>query len=114
MVCLPLGFSFSLLILGTRSYAVPKEVGKIGTNDPSFIQPVSQRKDGIAAMFNRQNATAKPNPENIQEDAKPLVIDVKKDDDIIEISPPPETFSAKASKKKADVCVVISLSKGSG
>jgi len=36
------------------SYPVPKEVGKVGAEDPSFILPVSQRKDGIAAMFKKQ------------------------------------------------------------
>lgn len=34
-----------------RSYQVPKEVGKVGTESPSYIEPVSQRKDGIEAMF---------------------------------------------------------------
>lgn len=29
-------------------------MGKVGTEDPSFILPVSQRKDGIAAMFKKQ------------------------------------------------------------
>lgn len=33
---------------------MPKEVGKVGNEDPSFILPVSQRKDGIEAMFKRQ------------------------------------------------------------
>ncbi|KZT23040.1 DUF159-domain-containing protein [Neolentinus lepideus HHB14362 ss-1] len=33
------------------SYQVPKEVGKTGTESPSFIQPISQRKDGIESMF---------------------------------------------------------------
>ncbi|KAF7426539.1 hypothetical protein PC9H_008908 [Pleurotus ostreatus] len=32
-------------------YQVPKEVGKVGTESPSYIEPVSQRKDGIEAMF---------------------------------------------------------------
>ena len=34
-------------------YAVPREVGKVGNNDPGFILPVSARKDGIAAAFGR-------------------------------------------------------------
>ncbi len=37
------------------SYAVPKEVGKVGTESPAFIQPISQRQDGIQAMFAKQN-----------------------------------------------------------
>ena len=39
---------------GVLSYAVPKEVGKVGTNDPSFFLPVSQRRDGIEAFFQNQ------------------------------------------------------------
>ncbi|KDQ54474.1 hypothetical protein JAAARDRAFT_38145 [Jaapia argillacea MUCL 33604] len=39
-------------------YAVPKEVGKVGTESPTFIQPVAQRKDGIQAMFSKQARSA--------------------------------------------------------
>ncbi|KAJ3838110.1 hypothetical protein F5878DRAFT_661493 [Lentinula raphanica] len=35
-------------------YPVPKEVGKIGTESSSYILPISERKDGIEAMFSRQ------------------------------------------------------------
>jgi len=35
-------------------YQVPKEVGKVGTESPSFIEPVASRKDGIQAMFYKQ------------------------------------------------------------
>ncbi|KAF8515723.1 hypothetical protein BU17DRAFT_76815 [Hysterangium stoloniferum] len=35
-------------------YPVPKEVGRVGTNSPEFIKPISQRKDGIEAMFAKQ------------------------------------------------------------
>ncbi|KAI0298994.1 hypothetical protein B0F90DRAFT_1631821 [Multifurca ochricompacta] len=35
-------------------YAVPQEVGKVGTESPTFIEPVEKRKDGIEAMFMRQ------------------------------------------------------------
>ena len=37
------------------SYRVPKEVGKVGTESKTFIEPVSQRRDGIQAMFSRMN-----------------------------------------------------------
>ena len=40
-----------------RSYQVPKEVGKVGTESPTFIQPVAGRKDGIQAMFAKQAAS---------------------------------------------------------
>lgn len=33
---------------------MPKEVGKIGTESPTFVQPVQDRKDGIQAMFAKQ------------------------------------------------------------
>ncbi|KAI0656333.1 hypothetical protein C8Q70DRAFT_921747 [Cubamyces menziesii] len=35
-------------------YQVPKEVGKIGTESPTFIQPIQERKDGIQALFAKQ------------------------------------------------------------
>jgi hypothetical protein len=38
------------------SYPVPKEVGRVGTNSETYIQPVSERKDGIASMFKKQEA----------------------------------------------------------
>ncbi|OJT01568.1 hypothetical protein TRAPUB_7964 [Trametes pubescens] len=41
-------------------YQVPKEVGKIGTESPTFVQPVKDRKDGIQAMFAKQQ---KPQPQ---------------------------------------------------
>ncbi|KAI0077670.1 DUF159-domain-containing protein [Panus rudis PR-1116 ss-1] len=37
-------------------YQVPKEVGKVGTESPTFIQPITERKDGIQAMFAKQSA----------------------------------------------------------
>lgn len=37
------------------SYQVPKEVGKVGTESPTFIEPIAERKDGIQAMFARQS-----------------------------------------------------------
>lgn len=41
-----------------NSYAVPKEVGKVGVQSPTFIEPVQKRKDGIEAMFSRQTKAA--------------------------------------------------------
>ncbi|KAI8972616.1 hypothetical protein BD414DRAFT_217116 [Trametes punicea] len=37
-------------------YQVPKEVGKIGTESPTFVQPIEHRKDGIQALFAKQTA----------------------------------------------------------
>ncbi|CAD6886104.1 unnamed protein product [Tilletia controversa] len=39
-----------------QCYRVPPEVGKVGNNDPKFILPVSDRKDGIMAAFGRAKA----------------------------------------------------------
>lgn len=36
---------------------MPKQVGKIGTESPTFVQPITERKDGIAAMFVKQVQT---------------------------------------------------------
>ncbi|KIY53158.1 DUF159-domain-containing protein, partial [Fistulina hepatica ATCC 64428] len=35
-------------------YPVPLEVGKVGNESPTFIEPLTERKDGIAAMFSKQ------------------------------------------------------------
>lgn len=43
----------------SNSYPVPKEVGRVGTNSPEFIKPVSQRKGGIEALFAKQAAKGK-------------------------------------------------------
>ncbi|KIN96280.1 hypothetical protein M404DRAFT_1006897 [Pisolithus tinctorius Marx 270] len=39
-----------------QCYQVPKEVGKVGAESPTFIQPLSTRKDGIQAMFAKQRS----------------------------------------------------------
>ena len=38
------------------SYQVPKEIGKVGTESPKFIEPIADRKDGIMAMFAKQRS----------------------------------------------------------
>ncbi|WVW85099.1 hypothetical protein I302_107136 [Kwoniella bestiolae CBS 10118] len=49
---------------GLESYPVPTEVGKIGNNSPTFIQPVSERKDGIKSFFSKQQSSpVKPKKE---------------------------------------------------
>lgn len=40
------------------SYRVPKEVGKVGTESATFIEPIEKRKDGIEAMFAKQKSNA--------------------------------------------------------
>lgn len=41
----------------SNRYPVPPEVGKIGNNSPTFIEPVSQRSDGIKSFFQKQAAS---------------------------------------------------------
>ncbi|KAH8822713.1 DUF159-domain-containing protein [Flagelloscypha sp. PMI_526] len=45
-------------------YAVPTEVGKVGLQSASFVEPVTQRKDGIEAMFSKQKAKQKEDASN--------------------------------------------------
>lgn len=40
-------------------YKVPKEVGKVGNDDPGFILPVEDRKDGLMAAFGRGSKAGK-------------------------------------------------------
>ncbi|KAH0834033.1 hypothetical protein J3R83DRAFT_11270 [Lanmaoa asiatica] len=37
-----------------QCYQVPKEIGKVGTESAKFIEPITNRKDGIMAMFAKQ------------------------------------------------------------
>jgi hypothetical protein len=51
------------------SYPVPPEVGKVGKESPTFIQPVSERSDGIKSFFNKQSPAKtkiKAEPETIK------------------------------------------------
>jgi len=51
---------------------VPKEVGKVGVQSPTFIEPVQNRKDGIEAMFSRQaKAAQQPQQKSASRDAPP-------------------------------------------
>jgi len=40
----------------STSYQVPKEIGKVGIESPTLIEPVAHRKDGIQAMFAKQRS----------------------------------------------------------
>ncbi|KAI0920398.1 hypothetical protein AcV5_010144 [Taiwanofungus camphoratus] len=64
-------------------YQVPKEVGKVGTESPTFIQPIAQRKDGIQAMFAKQKeaSSSKISPTKRKPSrSPPLAIDVPDED----------------------------------
>ncbi|SJX61149.1 uncharacterized protein SRS1_12371 [Sporisorium reilianum f. sp. reilianum] len=45
-------------------YKVPKEVGKVGNSDPSFILPIEERKDGLKAFFAKQKQSKQPSVQN--------------------------------------------------
>ncbi|TFK48308.1 DUF159-domain-containing protein [Heliocybe sulcata] len=60
-------------------YQVPKEVGKIGTESPSFIQPVSQRKDGIESMFAKQKQSQASNKLKRKRSSSPSIADLFSD-----------------------------------
>lgn len=55
-------------------YPVPREVGKVGNDNESFILPVSSRKDGIAAAFGR---VKKPEKDVNSESHAPMMEEVK-------------------------------------
>lgn len=63
-----------IVTITSTNPAVPKEVGKVGTESPAFIQPITERKDGIRAMFAKQQkrspSPAKP-PAPTSEQAQP-------------------------------------------
>ncbi|KAJ7115552.1 hypothetical protein C8R43DRAFT_1038786 [Mycena crocata] len=78
-------------------YQVPKEVGKVGTESSTFIEPVANRKDGIQAMFNKQRqAQASPKKVAPKRNRSP-----DDDDSDIEIlDGPPSPKKAKPTPKK--------------
>ena len=45
------------MLITVDSFPVPPEVGKIGTNSPTYIQPVSDRADGIKSFFQKQTSS---------------------------------------------------------
>ena len=52
-------------------YPVPKEVGKVGTESPTFIESISKRKDGIEAMFAKQGSKSEKGKETKEEARTP-------------------------------------------
>jgi hypothetical protein len=57
--------------LADPSYPVPPEVGKVGKESPTFIQPVSERSDGIKSFFNKQTTPAISKPKAGVKDEHP-------------------------------------------
>ncbi|KAG8973599.1 hypothetical protein FRB90_009895 [Tulasnella sp. 427] len=93
------------------AYQVPKEVGKVGTNDPSFVKPVAERKDGIAAMFKKQKETGAhlKTPSSSQGGSQNLSSSLKhEEDEEDEQKPsrsqsPPKSSQPSGSKKSKTV-----------
>ncbi|KAL0573329.1 hypothetical protein V5O48_008627 [Marasmius crinis-equi] len=90
------------------SYQVPKEVGKVGTESPSYIVPISQRKDGIQAMFSKQKLSQSKNPEPksspIKRKRSPSPHPKEHCDDEVQIvdNPEPSSPPPKKAKRKAE------------
>lgn len=88
-------------------YAVPTDVGKVGAESPTFIEPIAQRKDGIQAMFAKQanSQKAKP-PASPSPEAKEVVNlakrkrdspGIKRDSSIEILDGPPEEKRRRSS-----------------
>jgi hypothetical protein len=73
------------------SYQVPKEVGRVGKESPTFIEPVENRKDGIHAMFSRQQLKTKTS-------SSAQTSPVKR-----QLSPSPEAGASGSGGKRAKV-----------
>lgn len=78
------------------SYAVPLEVGKVGVESPTFIEPVQNRKDGIEAMFMRQTKAA-ANSSKRKRDPSPT-----EKTDMDGLVPTTATASPSPAKKRAN------------
>jgi len=69
-------------------YQVPKEVGKVGTESRTFIEPIASRKDGIQAMFSRQkqaqNSPAKNPSQKRKRSSSPRAFRTMEQSDSIE------------------------------
>lgn len=101
---------------------VPQEVGRVGEQSPTFIQPVAERKDGIKAMFaKRQNVKKEQTDDSPAEQDSSVTPDCgngpslkrlrSESSDIVEttrpslkrlkldITPPPQPSSSSAKKE---------------
>ncbi|KAH9029272.1 hypothetical protein EDB85DRAFT_1867255 [Lactarius pseudohatsudake] len=101
-------------------YAVPQEVGRVGVQSPTFVEPVEKRKDGIEALFTRQAVGGKRKHEptvshlNTERPITPDVDDTADaaDSDVeilpgrpsvrVLLSPPSYTLHSAVSHRKAN------------
>jgi hypothetical protein len=77
---------------------VPTEVGKVGTESPTFIEPVQKRKDGIEAMFSRQAKAAAASGKRKREPSSPA-----EEVEEVKVKMGTSTSSAAASPSKRSV-----------
>lgn len=98
MVSVP--YPGTCILIKGHSYQVPKEVGKVGTESSTFVEPVSQRRDGIEAMFAKQSKTYSQ-PSNSQSSPKK-----RKADDIVDSQPPQPLKKARkgVTHEVVDLC----------
>jgi len=85
-------------------YQVPKEVGKVGTESSTFIQPIAARKDGIQAMFAKQRSkTNSPSTSALKRKRTSAVPNNGQvsDEDVLVSEPDSSQSKAKAQKLNA-------------
>ncbi|KAJ7041253.1 hypothetical protein C8F04DRAFT_1080768 [Mycena alexandri] len=78
-------------------YQVPKEVGKVGTESSTFIEPVANRKDGIQAMFSKQKQAQAATPKKQSKPTSKPAPDANDED--IEIFDGPSSSKGKDKEK---------------
>ncbi|KAN0060567.1 hypothetical protein ACQY0O_007217 [Thecaphora frezii] len=60
-------------------YKVPKEVGKVGNDDPKFLHPIETRKDGVAAFFQRQKHATRNDEKRFDDETLKVTREVEED-----------------------------------
>jgi hypothetical protein len=88
------------------SYPVQPEVGKVGTNSPSFILPVAERSDGIKAFFSKASPAkskgAHPSAKPIDPTASDQGRDVKADESVKSEANPEADLKPEDSERLGD------------
>ncbi len=98
-------------------YSVPSDVGKVGTESSTYIEPISQRKDGIQAMFAKQKShesRSSINQDNIAESSKTSSkrkmesIDITDDEEHdSESRKKPKTMTDEVNNTEKDIVVCL-------
>jgi hypothetical protein len=86
-------------------YQVPSEVGRVGTESPTFIEPIAMRKDGIQAMFSKQKQkrVLSPSPDEDEKPAKK----VKAEQDSSQDEKPVKSSPSKPLSPRKKVCPAL-------